>query len=433
MNATATAAFGLLIVTGCIADASAKQLPGGIDINQWKQIDPQLHQLCTTNSNTDAAEQTTLKTYTSAPLEKALLSSKAFWDFITDPSTPYLDRMAAANRGGTVLSVEDLPKLWQAMVEVQTVPSITTEAPCLYFQSDNLTPQMWADRYRWGGRREATTQVVIGREVQVPKEIIDYPVTAEERDHSPWLWQMKEALPILFTRLNRYYGDPSRYPMLVKAAWNWSIAVPAQPSADEKRTEWCQLHIRRQALTDWAPHDPLFLATIVKLALNNDDHLVAESAPVQDLNAWGGDSYHYEELAHAAQIAILQKTKWDDIAALAAFDTTQLARYRPYSDTPHLAPLQTSTAILAIGRWAMDKSLNPWNRYSSFVGPICKMMNNPPFPPDRIREPNDPKLDETLKTFDAWFEKERPALKKAADAELPHLQSLATELKTNIE
>jgi hypothetical protein len=221
--------------------------------------------------------------------------------------------------------------------------------------------------------------------------------------------------------------------LVVKAAWDWSIPMPAQPSADDTRTEWMHLYIRRQALTDWAPHDQLLLATIVKLALNNDNHLAAESAPVQDLYAWGRDSYHYEELAHAAQIAILQKTKWDDVAALAAFDTTQLARDRPNSSTLQLAPLQTSTAILAIGRWAMDKSVSPWNRYYSFVGPICKMMNDPPFPPDLIREPNDPKLDETLRIFEAWFEKEKPALKRAADAELPHLQLLATELQTNIE
>jgi hypothetical protein len=433
MNATVAVALGLLVGTGCAADASAMQLSSGIDINQWKQIEPQLNQLCATNEKTDAAEEETLKTYTSAPLEKALLSSKEFWDFITDPSTPYLDRMAAANRGGTILSVEDLHRLWQAMVKIQIVPPIATEAPCLYLQLDNLTPQMWADRYKRGGRREATTQVVIGREVQVPDEIIDYPVTAEERDHSPWLWQMKEALPILFTKLNRYYGDPSRYPLLVKSAWDWSITVPAQYLADETRTEWMQLYIRRQALTDWAPHNPLLLATIIKLALNNDDHLVAESAPVQDLYAWGQDSYHYEELAHVAQIAILQKTNWDDVAALAAFQTTQLARYRPNSNTPHLAPLQTSTAILAIGRWATNKSLSPWNRYYSFVEPICKMMNDPPFSPDRIRGPNDPKLNETLKTFEAWFDKENPALEKAADAELPHLQLLATELQANIE
>jgi hypothetical protein len=40
MNAPVAAAFGLLIVTGCIADASAKQLPSGTDINQWRQLEP---------------------------------------------------------------------------------------------------------------------------------------------------------------------------------------------------------------------------------------------------------------------------------------------------------------------------------------------------------------------------------------------------------
>jgi hypothetical protein len=432
MNAMRVAAVGLLGVAVCVSDASARQISEGVDVYQWRQVEPHLHQLCATNSDTDAAEQTTLKTYTSAPLEKALLSSSAFWDFITDPATPYLDRMEAAIRGGSVLSIEDLPKLWQAMVEIQMAPLVATASPCAYIQSDNLTPEMWIDRRNLGVPRAAATLVIIGHQVQVPKEVIDYPTTAEKRDRSPWLWQMEQALSMLFTKVNRYYGDPSRYPLLVKEAWDWPASVPSQPSADPS-TEWLRLDIRRQALTDWAPHNPLLLTTILKLALNNDNHLVAESAPVHELYASGRDSYHYEELAHAAQIAILQKTKWDDVAAQAAFQTTQLARDRHNSYTPQLAPLQTSTAIVAIGRWAMDKSLNPWNRYYSFVRPLCQMMNNPPFPPDLIREPNDPKLGETLKIFEAWFEKEKPALKNAADAELPHLQLLAAELQTNIE
>jgi hypothetical protein len=71
--------------------------------------------------------------------------------------------MAAANRGGSVLSVEDLPKLWQAMVEIQTAPPAATASPCAYIQSDNLTPQMWIDRQGRAAQREAVTVVVIGR------------------------------------------------------------------------------------------------------------------------------------------------------------------------------------------------------------------------------------------------------------------------------
>jgi hypothetical protein len=286
MRAAATAIVVLLVVTICVSDAGAQQPFNGLDVYQWRQIEPHLHQLCFTKEKTDAAEQATLKNHTSVPLEKALQSSKGLWDFITDPFTSYLDRMAAANRGGSVLSVEDLPKLWQAMVEIQTAPAVATASPCAYIQSANLTPEMWINRQGWGGPRQAAILVVLGHEVQVPKEIIDYPTTAEERDHSPWLWQMQKALPILFANVNRYYGDSSRYPSLVKAAWDWPIPVPEQPSTDTG-TEWQQLCIRRQALTDWAPHDPLLLATIVKLALNNDNRLVAESAPVQGLYAWG--------------------------------------------------------------------------------------------------------------------------------------------------
>ena len=58
------------------------------------------------------------------------------------------------------------------------------------------------------------------------------------------------------------------------------------------------------------------------------------------------------------------------------------------------------------------------------------MVNDPPFPPDQIRDPKDPKLDQAMKTFAAWFEKKKPALKKAAEAEQPHLRVLAAELQT---
>jgi hypothetical protein len=163
MKATVAAAVGPLGAAICASGANAQQIPDRMDVFQRRQIESHLRELCATEERTDVAEQATLKTYASPALEAALLSSKAFWDFITDPSTPYLDRMAAANRGGSVLSVEDLPKLWQAMVEIQTAPPAATASPCAYIQSDNLTPQMWIDRQGRAAQREAVTVVVIGR------------------------------------------------------------------------------------------------------------------------------------------------------------------------------------------------------------------------------------------------------------------------------
>jgi hypothetical protein len=370
--------------------------------------------LCDTNEKADITEQETLSTYTSSALEKALLSSKTFWDFITDPSTPYMDRMAAANRGGSMLRPEELSLLWQAMAEVSSVPSDVSPPPCSAIAIIPQPPTIDALRPGSNRSREEASRVVIGREIKLPKNPLSFPVTAEERDYSPWLWQMERALSILFTKANLYYGDTSRYPVRVKAAWDWPIPIPTYRPGEVLQSfnpvEWEKIRIRSQALTEAAPHDPLLLQTIVKLALNNDKYYVAYSARVDDLYAWGQDSYHFEELAHVAQIAVLQKTKWANVASRTAFVAAQLASYnRDSVNVPHVMSLKTATAILAIGRWATDKSLNPWNRYYSFIQPICRMGDDAPCPPDQLRDPSDPRLDERSKIFETWFEERKPA------------------------
>lgn len=65
--------------------------------------------------------------------------------------------------------------------------------------------------------------------------------------------------------------------------------------------------------------------------------------------------------------------------------------------------------------------------------PICKMVDDPPFPADELRNSQDPKLNEKLKTFEAWFEKKKPSLEQQAKSEKPRLQSLAKELSTDLE
>jgi hypothetical protein len=440
MSGTSFAAIGMLAAVLSTRFVGAQESVGHSAASPQRASLSSLGERCSTIEKTDAAEATLLPTYTSPALEKALLSSKTFWDFITDPSTPYLDRMAAANRGGAILSPEELPLLWQAMAEVSSVLSGVSPSPCsaIAYIPPPLTIDALRDALTPGSHkeRERTPRMVLGHEIQFPTKTTDYPVTTEDRDRSPWLWQMEKALSILFDKTNIYYGD-TRYPARVKAAWDWPIPVstyrPGEIDRNFELLEWKKIDIRSRALTESAPHDILLFQTILKLALNNDNYYVAYWAHVDDLSSWGPD-HHLEEMAQAAQIITLQKTRWENVAAQTAFVGASLVRRRSDpADVPQVKLLKSATAILAIGRWAMDKSLNPWNRYYSFVDPICRIVDDAPFPPDQLREPNDPRLDERLKTFEAWFEEKKPALERQAATERPQLQSLEKELSTDIE
>jgi hypothetical protein len=437
MNTKPVKATGLLVLVFGVTAAGAQNASGDLAASAVKKSEQQF-KLCATNEKTESAERTMLETYSSPALKKATLSSKSFWDFITDPSTPYMDRLAAANRGGSMLSPEELPLLWQAMAEVSSVASGVHPPPCSAvaiivrpLTLDALEPSL-------NRSHEEASRAVLGREIKLSTDTLSFPVTAEERNHSPWLWQMERTLSILFTKTNIYYGDAIRYPARVKAAWDWPIPAsnyhPGEIDRNFELVGWNKIEIRSRALTEGAPHDVLFLQTILKLALNNDNYYVAYSSHVGDLYAWGQDSYHYEELAHIAQIAILQKTRWQNVAAQTAFVMASLAQQKgDPANVSALKPLKTATGILAIGRWAINKSINPWDRYYSFDQPICRMVNDAPCPPDQLRDPKDPRLDERLKNFEAWFENKKPDLEHQAESERPYLGSIAKELQTAIK
>ena len=382
----------------------------------------ELQELCTEANKTDAAEEATLKTYTSVSLRKALRPGPEMWRFLTDPSTSYLDRMAAANQGGEVIGTTELPQLWKALADFEAFPTGVTPSPCEFLFSANLNPQLFAKRKEAPEvkAKKNESRLIMGQKVELPEKNVAYPVTSEERSHAPWPWQMKRALAILNEKVSGYYADPDRYPLLVEAAWRW------QPA------NWIEASTRARALLEPGPRNALWLQMIVKLALEDPDPTVASSVS-RHLSVWGKDSYHFEELVHTAQIVILQKTQREPVAALTSYWTARLARKEYNSYSSQLRPLRTATAILAMGRWAMDRNLDPWNRYYSYADPICKTVDNPPFQPGLINDSKNPGLATSLMAFEEWFTKQRSSLQQEAAAERSHLQSLASELSLRIE
>lgn len=259
MNVKPIAAAGALLLFSGMTGGAQSVLE--LDAPPAKS-DPQFKH-CETNEKTENAERAALETYSSPALEKALRSSRAFRDFIIAPATPYMDRMAAASRGGSMLSPKELAWLWQAMAELDSVHWSGVNPPPCSAVAVNV-PLLTRDALEsHGPKPRETFLVVLGRKIRLPQKSVPYPITAEERNASPWLWQVDRALSVLFDKTNAYYGDPSRYPARVKAAWDWSIAVPqyrpGEVARDVNSIEWNRVSIRSRALTEWAPHDTLLL------------------------------------------------------------------------------------------------------------------------------------------------------------------------------
>jgi hypothetical protein len=420
MAFTRNASVAAAILATTVGLKAAEPPRGPAPVIDLGTVTKELQGLCTEANKTDAAEEATLKTYTSVPLRKALRSGPEMWSFLIDPSTSYLDRIAVANQGGQLMGTAELPQLWKAVAAFEALPIGVTPSPCDFLFSANLSPRTWAER-KEGQPVKAIkdeSRLILGQKVELPQKNVDYPVTSEERSHAPWPWQMKRALAILTEKVGDYYVNPERYPLLVGAAWRWHPA------------NWNEASTRSRALLEPGPRNALWIQMIVKLALEDPDPNVASSVS-RHLSVWGNDTYHFEELVHTAQIVILQKTQSEPVAALTAYWTERLARQKYV--TAELRPLRTSTAILAMGRWAMDRDLDPWHRYYSYVNPICKTVDNPPLQPGLINDPKSPDLATALKAFEEWFTKQRNSLEQEAAAERPHLQSLASELSLKVE
>lgn len=96
---------------------------------------------CPAAGEADRQERALTSQRRSLALDTALQSESAFWKFFIDPSTSYLDRMAAAYQGGRLIPAEQLIRLWKASAEFEVLPTGVNPSPA----------SLWVTH----GRREA--------------------------------------------------------------------------------------------------------------------------------------------------------------------------------------------------------------------------------------------------------------------------------------
>ena len=383
--------------------------------------------LCAEEETTDDAEAQLLRTPASAAVATALKSEAAFWKLLTDPATPYLDRMMAAQYGAGVMSVERLPTLWRTAAQVQSVPVGVYPSPCYFLRSAQYGPTHWLRRKdRSLGSFGATvsapaSRLVAGRTVALPVEAVDYPVTLDARANAPWLWQMRRAFSILMPGVRKHFAEPSRYVVMAETAWSW------QP------TDHHESHERVEALRT-GPRNAEWVNILVRLVLERPP--TGDSSVVRDLYVHGNDAYHLEELVHAAQIIILQRTDRWDVAFNAAYQAGHMTTANYASFSKVLKPIRTATAALAIARWATNADVKERDRYG-FATYVCRMVDDPPFTPNpaimNSMTAFATEVTSSLAAFDAWFANARPRLQQQAEGERARLNALAAELGRQIE
>ena len=389
----------------------------------------ELSRMCRQATHADNAESDLAIQHKSPELQRALQSESTFWKLLIDPSTSYLDRMAAAHQGGSRVSPEELPRLWMAYAAFEVLPSGVNPSPCGFSELNSFAAR-WPSA--WERRKEMAlpgtvsprpeSRNVLGFEIPLPVKAIDYPLDLDGRKNAPWIWQMARALRALEENVRKYYAHPDRYAQMTEVALRW------HPH------DYHESQVRARAL-EQGPRNATWVRALMKLALDEGASTVAPSlpSPTTSLYAYGNDSLHLEELIHVAHIAIIQQASdWRTAAGSAA----QLAEMKKRtSGVTTLSwfgwgPLRSATSIMAIAKWAMSPSLSIEERYS-FAHSILEIIDDPVFKPNLAS--NSQEQAEAVTHVEGWLYPNQVWLEPRVASEIDGLAAVAAELGTNVQ
>ncbi len=146
-----------------------------------------------------------------AKVRAALRTPEALWRFVIAADTEWADRMVAAKRA-------HLPMTFLSRVAAVD-RELAREEGQHAWGMERFIPRYSAIAYfprsEFHGRR---TRKIIGREWELPEDILDEPLTYEEKAAAPWPWQVQQAI----ATLKESFFDASR----AAEFWEAALALP---------------------------------------------------------------------------------------------------------------------------------------------------------------------------------------------------------------
>ncbi len=332
-------------------------------------------------------------------IDRALQSPESLWEFVTRPEPFYLERRAAARQ--SVLPPEWLPKIWAAIDEVRRQSNAFGIA---------VHPMSAAGRISW---RRPEPGRILGHLWTPPAQLIEYPLTPEERERAPWPWQVGSALNDLKAP---FFPGTAGAPRRASAREYLGVVLTMPCSTDDEALLFIE------ALTQFGgSFSPIVLGVLRNIAVNPNLPLAAlhaSGAYVEENQYWDEPRAYW--LRYAGILAILRRSPHAAARDAAAHGVRELRVLRLDGDLyPQPVP---AAAVLEMGDRAMatDTGTDVRSLYA-LVFSIAAAVDEPPFPVQSGPGSDPLEMTRSVRAFREWYEVHRGEFVKLAEQQKPGL------------
>jgi hypothetical protein len=351
-----------------------------------------------------------LEALRSHALTHALQTPENLWQFLTDPQTPYTERMAAATQGKRLFPLSWLSRLMRAQETLQEEQSLhqwglrpSPHSAGAGVRSDNRLPP--AERKR----------LILGHAWVAPEPPTAFePENWQEAQTAPWPWQVQSGLAELFQQITpkMHIHNPPGDVAYAEAWYAEALKMPCRTDKEAQRfveaTTFPMHYKSLRVLTRWR-----------QIALDPRFPHAAQSVASQIADAmrlWGDP--RAQAIGQALTCDILRQSHVPRVRFDAAWYSRHLKeRLTEYGDGKLPPPL---AVVVALGDAATDsRSGSEGERLYYFVSPACALLPDPPIQGDiNSMAPGSPEAHRALATFCDWFHAHRAELAKAGEEQL---------------